>query len=80
MNWGTTGDGYSRPRTLLLMRYLMTNPNPASFPHAVQDVTVPGTEQQVMGSYLPTVTYTDRAHHRHAKAPPDRRPRRHARA
>jgi hypothetical protein len=62
MDWGTTGDGYSRPRsTFMIMRNLSTNLDPSAFPQSVQNVTVPGTEKQVMGSYLPSITYTDKA-------------------
>ena len=58
MNWGTTGDGYTRPRsTLLIMRNLATVAHPA-FPNAVQNISVPGTEKHVMGPYLPSVIYT----------------------
>jgi hypothetical protein len=62
MNWGTTGDGYTRPRTtLMIMRNLTTGSTASTFPEAVQNVAVPGTEKRVMRAYLPTVTYTDRA-------------------
>jgi hypothetical protein len=58
MNYGTTGDGYTRPdSTLLIMRNLATTAHPA-FPNAVQDVADPAKLKQVMGPYLPTVTYT----------------------
>ena len=61
MNWGTTGDGYTRPRsTLLIMRNLATTAKTA-FPHSVQDVSSPTTIKHVMGAYLPTVTYTTAA-------------------
>jgi hypothetical protein len=61
MNWGTKGDGYTRPRsTLLILRNLATTAHTA-FPHSVQDVTSPATIKQVMGHYLPTVTYTTAA-------------------
>jgi hypothetical protein len=55
MNWGTAGDGLDRPRTdLLIMRNLLPNP---AFTQAIQDIQTPGTEQAVMGPYLPTDTY-----------------------
>jgi hypothetical protein len=63
MNWGTTGDGYTRPRTtLMIMRNLATRSTASTFPEAVQNVPVPGAEKRSMGAYLPTVSYTDRAH------------------
>jgi hypothetical protein len=61
MNWGTTGDGYTRPRsTMILMRNLATTAHPA-FKSAVQNIANPATVKQVMGPYLPTVTYTTAA-------------------
>ncbi|HEV3128898.1 MAG TPA: hypothetical protein VGY32_07935 [Solirubrobacteraceae bacterium] len=61
MNWGTTGDGYTRPRsTLMIMRNLATVAHPA-FASAVQNIADPTTIKHVMGSYLPTVTYTTAA-------------------
>ncbi len=61
MNWGTTGDGYTRPRsTLLIMRNLATTAHPA-FESAVQNIADPSTIKHVMGAYLPTVTYTTAA-------------------
>lgn len=62
MNWGTTGDGYTRPdSTLLIMRNLATVAHPA-FPNAVQNIATPGSVKHVMGPYLPTVTYTTASH------------------
>lgn len=61
MNWGTTGDGYTRPRsTLMILRNLATTAHPA-FKSAVQNVADPASLKHVMGSYLPTVTYTTAA-------------------
>lgn len=61
MNWGTTGDGYTRPlSTLLIMRNLATTAHPA-FKSAVQNIATPGTVKSTMGAYLPTVTYTTAA-------------------
>ena len=58
MNWGTTGDGYTRPdSTLLIIRNLATVAHPA-FPSAVQNITDPAKVKSTMGPYLPTVTYT----------------------
>lgn len=59
LDWGTTGDGFARPRGgLLVLRNMLPDP---SFTQAPANVTVPGTEAQVMGDYLPTGTYTSRA-------------------
>ncbi len=61
MNWGTTGDGYTRPRSImLLLRNLTTTAHPA-FRSAVQNIATPATVKQVMGTYLPTVSYTTAA-------------------
>jgi hypothetical protein len=61
MNWGTKGDGYTRPdSTLIIMRNLATTAHTA-FPHSVQDITNPNAVKQTMGAYLPTVTYTTAA-------------------
>jgi hypothetical protein len=58
MNWGTTGDGYTRPdSTLLIVRNLATTAHPA-FKNAVQNIASPATVKQTMGGYLPTVSYT----------------------
>jgi hypothetical protein len=58
MNWGTTGDGYTRPdSTLLIVRNLATVAHPA-FPKAVQNIADPAKVKSTMGPYLPTVTYT----------------------
>jgi hypothetical protein len=65
MNWGTTGDGYTRPdSTLVLLRNLTTTAHPA-FPDAVQNIASPATVKSTMGAYLPKVTYTDRAQFQH---------------
>jgi hypothetical protein len=61
MNWGTTGDGYTRPRsTLMILRNLATTAHPA-FPSAVQNIADPAKVKHVMGAYLPSVTYTTAA-------------------
>lgn len=61
MNWGTTGDGYTRPdSTMIILRNLTTTAHTA-FPHSVQDITNPDAVKQTMGAYLPTVTYTTAA-------------------
>ena len=55
MNWGTAGDGYTRPdSTMLLLRNLTTTAHPA-FPNAVQNIATPSTVKSTMGAYLPTV-------------------------
>jgi hypothetical protein len=73
MNWGTTGDGYTRPRsTMILLRNLTTTAHPA-FRNAVQNITTPATVKQTMGSYLPTVTYTDAAKFKHTGCNPNTR-------
>jgi hypothetical protein len=59
MDWGTAGDGFTRPdSTLILLRNLTTTAHPA-FPEAVQNITTPASVNSTMGAYLPTVTYTD---------------------
>jgi hypothetical protein len=61
MNWGTTGDGYTRPQsTLMIMRNLATTAHPA-FRSAVQNIADPAKVKSVMGAYLPKVTYTTAA-------------------
>jgi hypothetical protein len=61
MNWGTTGDGYTRrDSTLLIVRNLSTTAHPA-FKSAVQNIASSATVKRTMGAYLPTVTYTTAA-------------------
>jgi hypothetical protein len=73
MNWGTTGDGYTRPRsTMILLRNLTTTAHPA-FPQAVQNIATPAAVQHTMGAYLPTVTYTDAAKFNHTGCHPSAR-------
>jgi hypothetical protein len=65
MNYGTAGDGYTRPdSTLLLLRNLTTTAHPA-FPHAVQNVSTPAAVKSTMGAYLPSVSYTDAKQFQH---------------
>jgi hypothetical protein len=65
MNWGTAGDGYTRPdSTLLIMRNLATTADPA-FKNAIQNINTPATVKSTMGPYLPTVTYTDAKQFQH---------------
>jgi hypothetical protein len=61
MNYGTAGDGYTRPdSTMLLLRNLATTAHP-KFKNAIQNIATPGSVKSTMGAYLPTVTYTDAA-------------------
>ena len=72
LDWGADGDGAGRPtQALLLMRNMLPDP---SFSEAIQNIVVPGTEVQVMGDYLPTVTYTSPAAFEDGGCP---RPRNH---
>lgn len=65
MNFGTAGDGYTRPdSTLVLLRNLTTTAKPA-FANAVQNIATPATVKSTMGAYLPTVTYTDAKQFQH---------------
>ena len=60
MNWGTTGDGATRPRsTMMVMRNLATTDHRRSQRRAERRRS--GEDQYVMGAYLPTVTYTTAA-------------------
>jgi hypothetical protein len=66
MNYGTAGDGYTRPdSTLLIMRNLATTAHPA-FRNAIQNIATPAQVSSTMGPYLPTVTYTDSARFQHS--------------
>jgi hypothetical protein len=65
MNYGTAGDGYTRPdSTLLILRNLATTAHPA-FKNAIQNIATPATVKSTMGAYLPTVTYTDAKQFQH---------------
>ena len=65
MNWGTKGDGYTRPRsTLMIMRNLTTTAHPA-FKNAIQNINTPATVKSTMGPYLPSVTYTNAKQFQH---------------
>jgi hypothetical protein len=56
LNWGSRGDGAGDTNYgLLIMRNMLASPG---FKHAIQRVTQPGTEKQVMGPYFPRSTYT----------------------
>lgn len=62
MDFGA-GEAYDDPASrdwvgTLYMRFMAPDP---SFKHAPVNVTVPGTEAQVMGPYLPTSAYTSKA-------------------
>jgi len=55
MNWGTVGDREGRPDLdLLTIRNQLSNP---SFAQSIEKVTVPGTEEEVMGAYYPHGSY-----------------------
>jgi hypothetical protein len=63
IEWDRAGEGLSGPFNrsdfgLLLMRYMLVNP---SWKQSPSNVTVPGTEAQVMGPYFPRGVYTDKA-------------------
>jgi len=59
LQWPKNGDGEGHlDDGVLIMRNMLPDPGFAS---AVQDVTAPGMESAVMGSYLPTGTYTTKA-------------------
>lgn len=73
MNWGKTGDGYTRPNsTMILLRNLTTTAHPA-FPHAVQNIATPDAVKSTMGAYLPTVTYTNAKQFQHTGCNPSAR-------
>lgn len=57
--WPERGDGAGHPDDgFLILRNMLPS---ATFPHAVQNTSVPGDEKQVMGDYLPTNDYSSRA-------------------
>jgi hypothetical protein len=59
MDWGTAGDGLTRPRLIdLMMRNQLCDP---AFAQCADKVLVPDTEARVMGDYLPAGTYTSRS-------------------
>lgn len=59
LEWSPQGDGYGNTEDgNLLLRNMLAA---ADFAHSVQQVTQPGDEAAVMGEYLPTITYSDRA-------------------
>jgi len=73
MNYGTAGDGYTRPdSTLLILRNLSTTAHPA-FPHAIQNINTPAGVKSTMGPYLPTVTYADASQFQHTGCHPSTR-------
>ncbi len=56
LDWGEQGDGVGRPQHgLLIMRNMLPDP---SFDEAIQNVAEPGVEAEVMGDYLPAVSYS----------------------
>ncbi len=59
LEWPKNGDGAGHlDDGMLILRNMLPNPD---FGSAIQDVTQPGEESAVMGSYLPTGTYTTKA-------------------
>lgn len=63
MEWGTRGEGLNDPSNredfgMLVFRYMYNNPNWKNSPN---NITIPGTEADVMGPYYPRGEYTDKA-------------------
>ena len=59
MDWGTAGDGLTRPRLIdLMMRNQLCDP---AFAQCADKVLVPDTEALAMGDYPPAGTYTSRS-------------------
>jgi hypothetical protein len=57
--WPAAGDGYGHLLDgLLIVRNMLPDPG---FKHAVQNTSVPGDEQEVMGPYYPQGSYTSKA-------------------
>jgi hypothetical protein len=55
LNWGKNGDGFGNTDDgFLIFRNMLASPD---FNHAVQNVTATGKVEEVMGEYLPTITY-----------------------
>ena len=59
IEWATTGDGYKDPDFGWFQIRNMLPDN--DFTNAVQDTVKPGDEAEMMGDYLPDVTYMSRA-------------------
>lgn len=58
LDWGTSGDGLDRPTAgSLLLRHLLPSP---TFTATFRNILAPGTEAEVLGSYLPKGTYMSR--------------------
>jgi hypothetical protein len=56
MNWGSVGDAEGRTDLdWFVMRNQLSNP---TFAQSVEKVTVPGTEEAVLGAYYPHGTYS----------------------
>ncbi len=65
--WPTQGDGDGHlVDGLLIVRNMLPS---ASFHHAIQDTTVPGDEQAVLGPYYPRGSYTTKAKFEHKGCP-----------
>jgi hypothetical protein len=61
--WPANGDGDGHlDDGLLIVRNMLPSP---SFRHAIQDTTVPGDEQAVLGPYYPRGSYTTKAKFEH---------------
>lgn len=59
LEWSPNGDGFGNLEDgQLLLRNLLAA---TEFPHSVQKVETPGSEAAVMGEYLPSIEYRDRA-------------------
>jgi hypothetical protein len=59
LDWGTRGDNAGRATAgMLVLRHVLAHP---SFTQAATNVASPGTEQRVMGAYLPSGEYTNKA-------------------
>ena len=63
MNWVERGEGIDDPSNrkdfgFLVWRYMYNNPN---WKHSPDKILKPGTEAEIMGPYLPRLTYTDKA-------------------
>ena len=65
MNWGTAGDGSTRPRLDPADHAQPDHHRASRVPEAVQNIATPAIVKSTMGAYLPTVTYTDAAQFQH---------------
>lgn len=59
LEWSEEGDGFGHPNDgYLIMRNMLPSKD---FKNAVQNTKVPGDENNVLGEYLPTITYMSRS-------------------